>query len=251
MKVKKIYQFLNDKYPFYEQEVWDNSGLNLGSFKKEVKAVLLTLDITLKVIAEAIEKNCDLIISHHPLLISEIKEVNLDKLIGKKLELLIKNDISVLSLHTNYDLSSEGMNYQLAKKMKLDKIEVAKSNPLMYKGYFKGDLDTFIAKIKDTFKLDFVRYTGEDLADFKVGVIGGSGASEKILNDYKKEKLDLFITGDIKSHFAKDATELNFNILDVSHNIENIFTEMIENDFLKLELKVIKSRINTEPFKLK
>ncbi len=92
----------------------DNVGLICGDEKKEVKKVLVCLDITFEVIDEAIKNNADLIISHHPLFIIAIKNVTAYSLEGNKLIKLIKNDIGAICMHTNFDYANDGVNDALA-----------------------------------------------------------------------------------------------------------------------------------------
>ena len=72
---------------------WDNVGLQIGSLNREINNVLLSLDLTLEVVKEAIKKGCELILVHHPLIFSPIKAITTDNYQGKIIELLIKNDI--------------------------------------------------------------------------------------------------------------------------------------------------------------
>lgn len=122
MKCKDIIKYLEDWAP--KGIAWDkdNVGLQVGSIKKNITNIILCLEVTEEVVREAINKNCNLIISHHPLLFSPIKKVDLDKQEGKILELLIKKNITVYSAHTNLDFTKEGVSFQLAKKLRLKKI---------------------------------------------------------------------------------------------------------------------------------
>jgi len=98
---------------------WDNSGLQLGSLNKEVKNVLITLDISPLTVEYAIINNIDMIISHHPLFFKSIKSISADTIKGKMIVDLIRNDIIVYSIHTNLDSAENGVNEILARKFKL------------------------------------------------------------------------------------------------------------------------------------
>jgi len=119
MKVKDITAFIESKIPLEFQEDYDNSGMILGNPQQEITAVLLCLDITEQILDEAISKNCNMIISHHPLIFKGIK-----RLIGSDAEQrmiikAIKNNIAIYALHTNLDNSFEGLNEQLCKKFEV------------------------------------------------------------------------------------------------------------------------------------
>lgn len=101
----------------------DNVGLQVGEREAEVTNVLLSLDIDGAVVREAQRKNCNLIISHHPLIFYPIKSLDFNK--NPKAELisnLIKSNIAVFSAHTNLDFTKNGVNYSLAERLELKNI---------------------------------------------------------------------------------------------------------------------------------
>jgi len=101
----------------------DNVGLQIGDERREVKNILLSLDLNKSVVDEAIRKNCNFIFTHHPLLFSPLKHINLRRdITSKAVEKIIKKDILLYSAHTNFDFTKDGVSYQLAKKLGLQKI---------------------------------------------------------------------------------------------------------------------------------
>ena len=110
MKVKEIYNAINEFAPYKNAEKWDNCGILVGNPDAEATKVLLCLDVTHEVIEEAKEKEIKLILSHHPIIFNPLKRILSNSLIYE----LIKNDISVISSHTNLDISPEGVNLALA-----------------------------------------------------------------------------------------------------------------------------------------
>ena len=120
MRCDKIIKNLEDWAP--KPIAWDkdNVGLQVGSLARTAKNILLCLDIDDNVIDEASEKKCNLIISHHPLLFKNLKNIDIqnDKVAGL-IEKLIKKDITAYSAHTNLDFTKDGVSFQLAKKLKL------------------------------------------------------------------------------------------------------------------------------------
>jgi dinuclear metal center YbgI/SA1388 family protein len=102
----------------------DNTGLQVGSVEREIKKILLSLDLTEPVLEEAISKKCNLIITHHPLLFTPLKRIDTLKNHNSKLiEKLIKNDITLYSAHTNLDYTKDGVSFELAKKLNLQNIK--------------------------------------------------------------------------------------------------------------------------------
>lgn len=146
MKCKQISNFIEKWAPLGAAWQKDNVGLQVGNLDREVTNILLTLDVTSEVISEAQSKSCNLIISHHPLLFYPIKKIDISSCkLSLIIEQLIKNDITLISYHTNLDFTRDGVSFQLAKKIGLEKIEfLAPSNETRKKVIVyvpKNDLD--------------------------------------------------------------------------------------------------------------
>jgi len=109
--------------PKYAYE-WDNCGLCAGDKKSIVKKVLITLDITKDVVIEAINKGCQMIISHHPLIFKPVLTVNTDTYAGEVLSLLYKNNIALYCAHTSLDIAVNGVNEALCKKLQLKNVSL-------------------------------------------------------------------------------------------------------------------------------
>ncbi|SHF12285.1 Nif3-like dinuclear metal center hexameric protein [Alkalibacter saccharofermentans] len=129
LKCSDILNIIDGFAPFDLAEKWDNVGLLIGDKNQEVNNILLSLDVTEDVVDEAVEKQADLIISHHPLIFSGVKEIRWDKYQGRTIQKLIKNDISVICAHTNLDISPEGINVYLGELLGLLNVK-----PLMAMG---------------------------------------------------------------------------------------------------------------------
>jgi len=123
MKLSVIIKLLESKFPLYLQESWDNSGLLLGNPENEINKVLVTLDVTEEVVKEAISKDCELIISHHPVIFNGIKSITGKNATERIVETSIKNKISIYAIHTNLDNSFTGINAILCNKLNLINIK--------------------------------------------------------------------------------------------------------------------------------
>jgi dinuclear metal center YbgI/SA1388 family protein len=124
MKLSELCCYLDTAVPLSFQEGYDNSGLQIGQPEKEIISALITLDITEKVIDEAIQKGCDIVISHHPLIFRGIKKITGGSPSDKILVSAIKNDIAVYSSHTNLDMMNDGVSRKMAQKLGLQNIKV-------------------------------------------------------------------------------------------------------------------------------
>jgi dinuclear metal center YbgI/SA1388 family protein len=119
MKVKDITGIFEQFAPLLLQEAYDNSGLCIGNKENDVKAILLTLDITEEVINEAIENDCNLIVSHHPLIFSGLKSITGKNMVERCTIKAIQNNINIFSAHTNADSVTEGVSKMICNKLNL------------------------------------------------------------------------------------------------------------------------------------
>ncbi len=102
----------------------DNVGLLVGSGGNGIKNIFLCLELNERALKEAIKKNCNFIFTHHPFIFNPIKKLNTQKDSKAALiELLIKNNITLYSAHTNLDYSKEGVSFQLAYALKLENVK--------------------------------------------------------------------------------------------------------------------------------
>ena len=128
MKIKyfksvKIYQVVDalEHYaPLPLQEGYDNAGLQVGLTEAvEVSGALLCLDVTEAVVDEAIRKGCNLIVSHHPLIFRKLARISDENYVQRTVRKAIKNDIAIVSMHTNMDAAKGGVNFKIAEKLGL------------------------------------------------------------------------------------------------------------------------------------
>ena len=119
MKIKEMIRPLEEMAPTSLQETYDNSGLLIGSPDDDIHGVLISLDLTEIVIEEAIKKNCNLIITHHPIIFSGMKRINGKNATERIVSNSIKNNIAVYAIHTNLDNVDTGINKILCDKLGL------------------------------------------------------------------------------------------------------------------------------------
>ncbi len=241
VKLNKIVDFLDSFAPFDFAESYDNVGLLVGDKDKEINRVLITLDADKEVINDAKSKNCDLVISHHPLIFKALKRVVSDDAVSKTLMTLIKNDISLVSVHTNFDSVKFGLC-----DLFLDKIIKTKNREAL-----SGDSENGIGRIADLceaatledilnsvrgeFDISNLRYVGDKNRVIKrIAVCNGGGA--EFVYDAKEMGADLYVSGDIKYQHARYAYENDITLIEIPHyNAEIIFCqylkEILEKEF--------------------
>ena len=119
LKCQTIINHLETFAPKFFAEEWDNVGLLVGDSKQEVKKVLLALDANMDVIEEAVQKQIDMVITHHPIIFRPIKNIRRDSIQGEMIYKVIQNNISVYCAHTNLDAAVGGLNDYFAEKIGL------------------------------------------------------------------------------------------------------------------------------------
>ena len=117
MILQDIINIIESVAPLSYQESWDNSGLQVGDRNAEVHAALLTVDVTESVVNEAIEKHCDLIISHHPLIFRGLKQITGSTTQERCIEKAIRHNIAIYSSHTSMDVYLHGVSGKIADKL--------------------------------------------------------------------------------------------------------------------------------------
>ena len=119
VKIKDIIAYLETLAPPALQESYDNAGLITGDRDRELTGALVTIDCTEAVVAEAVRKNCNLIIAHHPVIFRGIKSLTGKNYVERTVIKAIKNDIAIYAIHTNLDSVRHGVNKKLADKLGL------------------------------------------------------------------------------------------------------------------------------------
>ncbi|RRB02581.1 Nif3-like dinuclear metal center hexameric protein [Larkinella rosea] len=124
MKIQDITAYLEQWAPLAYQESYDNAGLIVGNSAAAVTGVLVTLDVTEAVVEEAIRKNCNLIVAHHPIVFRGLKKLNGRNYVERVVIQAIKNDIAIYATHTNLDNIAGGVSFKIAEKLGLTNVRV-------------------------------------------------------------------------------------------------------------------------------
>lgn len=123
-KVKDIVRHLESIAPPSLQESYDNASLITGSASMEVRGVLITLDCIESVVDEAIERDCNMIVAHHPIVFSGLKQLNGKNYVERTVIKAIKNDIAIYAIHTNLDNVISGVNRKICEKLGLENVKI-------------------------------------------------------------------------------------------------------------------------------
>tara|TARA_B100002052_G_scaffold179947_1_gene163915 strand:- start:501 stop:1598 length:1098 start_codon:yes stop_codon:yes gene_type:complete len=129
MKLFEISNYLDTRVPLALQEDYDNCGLLIGNKNTHINSILVSLDCTEEVVDEAINNNHNLIVSHHPLIFGNIKKITGSNYVEKIIAKAIKHDIAIYAMHTNLDNIYDGVSFQIADKINLEKTQILKPKP--------------------------------------------------------------------------------------------------------------------------
>lgn len=266
MKLREIIDTIENSYPTHLAYDWDNVGLMVGDYEHDIEKIMTVLEVNEDVVDEAIEKNVDLIVSHHPFIFGKIAKVNSETLKGRLIQKLIKNDIDVYSMHTNYDIAFDGLNDYFMEIIGIGNtkvLDVIDSDEFYYDGKKYGigrigelkektTLREFCKRLKNILESDCVRAVGNpDASIQKVAVVTGAGS--EFASKSMAMGADVIVTGDVKYHEAQDVYDAGMNMIDCGHfDTENIFKDVMYR-FLSSEIsdvEIIKSEVNLNPFNI-
>jgi dinuclear metal center YbgI/SA1388 family protein len=230
MTTHQLCDILNQFAPLSLQDSWDNSGLQIDNHNAEVKGVLICFDITEQSLQEAIAKGCNVIVAHHPLIFSGIKQIGHQSYIERGIRLAIIHGIAIYANHTPLDKIKGGSSWVLADKLGLQ--DTAYLQPTQEPSYgIIGRLpkpvseEQFIGLLKEKLGLQGVRCSapvGQPIQ--QVAICGGSGAF--LIRDAIQAGAQAYVCGDIKHHDFYLA-EQKILLADVGHFESDIATKEI------------------------
>lgn len=217
MKNRDLFDFLCTLAPLKLQLGFDNAGFLVGDIEAGVSRVLLSLDVTEEVIDEAVRTGAELIVSHHPFIWTPLKSVTGDGLTSRKLMKLIKNDISVISLHTNLDIAEGGVNDVLISLLGAERTDTLDGDGCGRIGELQEELclEEFLVHCRSVLKVKGLRYVDGGRRVKRLAVMGGAGADA--MYDAIEKGCDTYVTADVKYHQFLEAKELGLNLIDADH----------------------------------
>ena len=257
--VNELAEIIELRYPKSLAVEWDVVGFVTNNSNIEVNNILLTIDVTEVVVAEAIEKSINLIISHHPLILDpeEISDIQNKRIqLRKQME---ENNIALYVAHTNADIAQGGVNDSLAKVLGLQNIESFGAENMARKGNLTTQISLreFINLLKDKLPQvkSSIQVSGKlDSKISKIALCGGSGSA--LLEEVRREDVDVFVTADLKHHAVSDNENMNGPALvSVSHWASEWvwlpeLEQQLKTDLAEKQLnsRIFISEISTDPW---
>lgn len=237
----------------------DISGLQIGTLDKDVKRVMIALDVRETTVAEAIEKGVDLIIVKHAPIFKPLKDLVATAQNQIYLD-LVKHDIAVYVSHTNIDIVPDGLNDWFCELLEITDTDILTPTA---DGYGIGRIgkiekqtfSDFALKVKEKFHLDSVRlvaYGNQETLVDRVAICGGSG--QGFYRDAMAKGVQVYITGDIYYHTAQEMITNGMLAIDPGHHIEVLFIDKLVEKFNvwkadnQWNVDFIASQAETNPF---
>lgn len=240
--VKQIIDIIDQIAPFSLAESWDNSGLQVGDPGWQVSKILIALDVTGKALAEAEKLGCDMLIAHHPLIMSPEKQIDFSRMPGTAVLTSARSRIAIVCAHTNLDKARDGLNDYLAQKIGVFCTDVFLADAMENEssgqvpgigriGQLGGSmtLEQLACRIKEKLGISRVRIIGNpgDMVSTAVLCSGSGGA---LTTQFLGSGMDVYITGDLKYHEARDIESHGKSAVDVGHfSSEFIAVELLKN----------------------
>jgi dinuclear metal center YbgI/SA1388 family protein len=237
MQIREVTTLLEQIAPTGLQEDYDNAGYIVGNPADEVQGVLCCLDSTEAVLDEAIQKGCNLIVAHHPIIFRGLKSITGQNYVERVILKAIRHNLTIYAIHTNLDnVLANGVNMKIAEKLGLEPLKIlrTKNDGHLENGKAEigaglicqlpepqGELE-FLGQIKKALNCGVIKYTPLlNKPVEKVAVCGGSG--QFLLQDAILSGADVFVTSDFKYHDYFDADH-KIVVADVGHYESEQFT---------------------------
>lgn len=236
--VQDVYNFLDRKAPFSLQMDFDNAGFLVGRGQHGVERILVALDITEAVIAEAVDCGAQLIVSHHPVIWGGAKSVTDQTPAGRKLLMMAEHGIAAICAHTNLDAVAGGVNDALAQQLGLTDIGMLHQDGVDHSGRPYGigrvgivpaqPLYDFALRVKASLGANGLRLVDGGRPVHTVAV--GGGACAGMIGDAIAQGCDTFVTSDVKYDGFLDAKALGINLIDAGHYpTENVICPVLRD----------------------
>ena len=216
MKLKDFLEVMEGIAPRELALGFDNPGLIVGTEREDISRVLVALDCTNSVVREAKEKNCGLVLTHHPLLFHAVKRISPEDPVTSPVYGLIRSGIGMFAAHTNLDSAEGGVNTQLCRLLGIMNERPVPPEDLCRVGELESETSfsefaAFVGKVLGS----AVRAAGPERKVRRVMVCGGSGGSEY---PYAKDVgADVLVTGECKHSEAIEAVHAGVNVLACGH----------------------------------
>ena len=258
MKINKVLEILNEWAPEADAQEWDNVGLLIGSEEDELTGILVALDVTEAIANEAKESGSNLIITHHPIIFSPLYTLKRNEYPASVIVQLIKNDLSLYTMHTNLDIAESGVNETLADKLKLKGIKPFDDSEIGALGRI-GELQSevrmgdFLKELKSVLEVESLTYKGDTSKLIKrVALCSGAGGS--FIETAIRMNADVYVSSDFKHSNWLEAGErialVNAGHFESEEVVLDSIIDKLERKMDEVDISIRKANSESKPYKL-
>lgn len=238
MTHREITNALEEHFPLSLQESWDNSGWQLGNPDAECTGVLICVDLTPAVLKEAVNRGCNLVVSHHPLIFKGLKQITGRNRVERMVAEAFRHGISVYSSHTATDCAPAGVSFEMARRLGMSYVEPLDESGLGVIGDLPDTLPLrkFVELVKETFGCECARCSRVPFEDWevrRVGLCGGSAA--EFLPLALSRGAQAYVTADCKLNqfidYADDILLVDAGHFETEQCTKDLFLRVISEKF--------------------
>lgn len=257
MKLSQLVKILDNIFPQKNALKDDKTGLQINCNDSEIQTIHIAYELNDEIINESIANNVELLIVFHPLIYRNLSSIDYNERVGDLLIKLIRNNISLYSVHTIFDTHPQGTNYLIAKSLGVKKIsniiDLNEDNNIGFGLIGEFDkaigIDNLLKKCYEIFGNPLRYCKGKTKMIKKIAIIGGSGSS--FIDNIIENDIDCFITAD-NSYHTFHRLNNKISLIDPGHYETEQFVaqgifDILKNEKLLKKIKITKSIINTNP----
>jgi dinuclear metal center YbgI/SA1388 family protein len=213
-----IIEIADSLFPFKDAEQWDNCGLQIGDLSRVVQGIAFGLDPTPQTVAFAAERSCELLITHHPVLIEPVRSISCETLAGRTLLAAARSRVDIVALHTSFDAAHGGLNDWIAARLGLTEVFIPVPATCARMGTLLETMPALTLAEKVAADLGTapprVICSGNAMVEH---VFCASGSGMGYLAIARQYGADAMVTGDVRYHSAREALELGMPVIDGGH----------------------------------
>lgn len=262
MKIVELIEMLKNRFPEEIMESYDNTGVQVLFHEDEIKKIYISLDADMATLQDAIDRGCNLIVSHHPLLFRPVKKLLTSETRSRVIINMIAGRVSLYSIHTNFDrimfrALAEFLGYR--DTIPLLNVSISDSGETGFGSITKLPvsitLGELMLNIKTRLGLNYLVYSGTINKIVRtIAFLNGSGGGS-IEHIIQKFCPDCIVTGDVNYHHIKYAMDSGICIIDAGHFgteiiFKKILAESVKNVLNDETIDIIISDVEKNPFKV-
>lgn len=240
----RIIEITDGLFPFKGAEPWDNCGIQIGDPTRMVQAIAFSLDPTPQTVTFAAERSCELLITHHPVLIEPIRFISSETLPGRTLLAAARSQVDIVAVHTNFDSAQGGLNDWIAERLGLENVFIPVPATCARMGKLVEAMPALMLAEKVAADLGTapprVICSGSPLVK---SVFCASGSGMGYLAVARQYGADAMVTGDVRYHSAREALELGMPVIDGGHfglekHAPAVMSDRFRAEFIRMGLDI-------------